>query len=282
MLYVVYYYPCSILIIYLTGSCAANSSLCRPNPERRHDMAQSNALIDTLKKALKSQRLTYADVAGHLNMSEANIKRMFASRRFSLDRLEAICALMQMELSDLFQLYEESRQRIKRLSEQQEKELVANEKLLLVAVCVRNRLSFKEIIDNYQISESECIRYLAKLDKLKIIDLLPDNRIKLRIDDGFSWIKNGPIEAFYERQIQSQFLHSRFNGTYEERKFLFALLSESSIQVVLKKINALAIEFAELHGQDSALSLDKRHSIGLMLAMRPWELQVFQPLQKRS
>lgn len=245
-------------------------------------MTQTHALIAILKKALKSQHVTYADVADHLNMSEANVKRMFASKRFNLDRIEQICHFMQMELSDLFRLYEESRHRISRLTETQEKELVANTKLLLVAVCVRNRLNFDDIIDNYRISKSECIRYLAKLDKLKIIDLLPDNRIKLRIDDGFSWIKNGPIEAFYERQIQSDFLKSHFNGDFAERKFLFALLSDASIQIVLNKMNALASEFAELHGQDSTLSLAKRHSMGLMLAMRPWELQAFQPLQKKS
>lgn len=245
-------------------------------------MTQSNALIDTLKKALKSQRLTYADVAQYLDMSEANVKRMFASKRFSLDRVEEICGLMQMELSDLFLLYEESRQRINRLTEAQEKGLVANEKLLFVAVSVRNRLSFEDIVNNYELSESECIRYLARLDKLKIIDLLPNNRIKLRIDDSFSWIKNGPIEAFFERQIQSQFLRSRFNADYEERKFLFGLLSDASVQVILKKINALSNEFAELHRQDASLPLDKRHSIGLLLAQRPWELQAFQPYHKRS
>ena len=52
-------------------------------------MAQTTALIETLKQALKSRRLTYAEVARRLEMSEANVKRMFASRRFTLDRLEA-------------------------------------------------------------------------------------------------------------------------------------------------------------------------------------------------
>ena len=61
-------------------------------------MTQTSALIDTLKKSLKTHQLTYALVAEKLNMSEANIKRMFASKRFSLDRLEEICQLMQMEL----------------------------------------------------------------------------------------------------------------------------------------------------------------------------------------
>jgi len=245
-------------------------------------MTQTSALIDTLKKALKTHQLTYARVAKKLDMSEANIKRMFASKRFSLDRLEEICQLMQMELSDLFQLYEESRHHINQLSLQQEKELVANEKLLLIAVSVRNRLSFDDMISNYEISETECIRYLAKLDKLKIIDLLPNNRIKLRIDDGFSWLKNGPIEQFFEKQIQSQFLKSTFNGDCEKRKFLFGLLGDSSIQIIMNKINALSNEFSELHRQDASLPLNTRHNVGFMLAVRPWELEKFQPFLKKQ
>lgn len=244
-------------------------------------MAQTEALIDTLKQALKNYGMTYAEVAQKLAMSEANVKRMFASRRFTLERLEDVCRLIQLDLSDLFQLYEESRQRITTLSNEQEKELISDTKLLLVAVSVRNRLTFDDIINNYDITDTECIRHLAKLDKLKIIDLLPNNRIKLRIDEHFHWLPNGPIERFYEKQIQSQFLRATFNGELEERLFLFGLLGDSSAHVMIKKIKSLAKEFAELHRQDASLPLAKRHNIGFMLALRPWDLDAFLPLQKK-
>lgn len=245
-------------------------------------MAQTAALIDTLKQALKSHRLTYAQIATKLDMSEANIKRMFAAKRFTLNRLEEICQLMQMELSDLFQLYEESRQQITQLTLEQEKELVSDDKLLLVAVSVRNRLSFSDIINNYQISETECIRYLAMLDKLKIIDLLPNNRIKLRIDDDFRWLPNGPIDRFFEQQIKNQFLKSRFKGDLEQRLFLFGLLGDSSTQIIMNKMQSLAKEFTDLHRQDAKLPLEKRHNIGFMLAIRPWDLEVFEPLRQKD
>ena len=244
-------------------------------------MPQTDALIDTLKQALKTHHLTYAEVARQLQMSEANVKRMFAARRFTLERLEQVCQLMQMELCDLFQLYDESRTRITQLTLEQEQELVGNEKLLLVAVSVRNRLNFNDILENFHISETECIRYLAKLDKLKIIDLLPNNRIKLRIDENFRWLANGPIESFFEKQIQGQFLKSRFKGELEQRLFLFGLLSDASVTTLINKMKMLAKEFSELHRQDSSLPLNKRHNIGFVLAMRPWELEVFQPLQRK-
>ena len=245
-------------------------------------MAQLPAVIATLKQALKAEHLTYADVARGLDMSEANVKRMFASERFSLERLEAICRLVHMELTDLFQLVEASRKRITRLTEEQERELVADTRLLLVAVSVRNRLSFEEIIHNYLISETECIRYLAKLDRLRIIDLLPQNRIKLRIDENFSWRSDGPIERFFEREVQSQFLKSGFRSAGSMRVFLTGLLSERSYEALSGKLRALGKEFTELHRQDSDLPLGKRRNIGLLLALREWEVAVFRPFKRQS
>ena len=243
-------------------------------------MAQKNALIKILQQALKSKGLTYADVAKGLNMSEANIKRMFSAKRFTLDRLEDVCQLMHMELSDLFQLYEESRQRIAQLTEEQEEQLVGDLKLLLVAVCVRNRMIFDEIIETYALSDTECIRYLAKLDKLQLIDLLPHNRIKLRIADDFRWLPNGPIERFFEKQIQGHFMRAGFNGAGQCRLFLTGPLSDRSHQMLMNKVRALANEFAELHRQDSGLARDKRQNIGLLIALRPWEFEAFQSLQR--
>lgn len=244
-------------------------------------MSQTTALIGTLKQLLRKSRITYADIARHLSMSEANVKRLFTTQRLTLPRLEAICELLQLQLSDLFEIHEESRQRITSLDLNQERELVADAKLLLVAVSVRNHLSFDDIINNYNISEAECIRYLARLDRLRIIELLPQNRIRLLIDENFSWIPNGPIEQFFNLKIQSQFLKSRFKGDLNCRLFQFGLLGENSCRLIISKLNALSREFTELHRQDLSLPLDRRYNLGLLMALRPWELEVFAPLIKR-
>lgn len=245
-------------------------------------MTQATALVDTLKQELRRQGITYAEVAKGLRMSEANVKRLFASKRFTLERLEEVCGLIQIELSDLFQAYDASRQRINQLTEEQEEELIRDHKLLLVAVSVRNHLGYDDIVNNYAISDAECIHCLAQLDRLKIIDLLPGNRIKLRIADDFRWLLGGPIERFYEKQIQQEFLGSNFRGELQQRLFVFGLLSDSSIEVINAKIRSLAKELAELHRHDANLSLDKRHNIGLMLALRPWELKIFKPFRQKK
>ena len=243
-------------------------------------MAETQNVINTLKRALRSSGTTYAKVAEGLEMSEANVKRMFAAERITLDRIEAICRLMDMSLGDLFQLYEESRHRIQQLTEDQEKELVADTKLLLVAVCVRNELDYQEILQNHHISETDLIQCLAKLDRLKVIDLLPNNRIKLRIDPNFSWIPHGPIERFYEKAIQKEFIEGRFE--HQNRVFLFGLLSEQSKAIIQERLQDLSREFIQLHRQDRKLPWDKRSTVGMLMAVRDWEFSILAPYVKNK
>lgn len=64
-------------------------------------MAQSKALVAVLKQALKAHSLTYRDVGLALSLSTPSVKRLFATHTLSLQRVDAICALMNMEMSDL-------------------------------------------------------------------------------------------------------------------------------------------------------------------------------------
>ncbi len=249
---------------------------------RKFDVKHSDALLSTLKRTLRAARITYADIARELDMSEANVKRLFATRSFSLQRLEIVCGMMHMDLGDLFRLHEASREKIRHLSKQQEQELVSDIKLLLVAVSVRNGMGFEEIFHHYRLDESETIRCLARLDRLGLIELLPGNRVKLLIDGNFTWLPNGPIERFYQRQIQQQFLDADFGADLELRQFQFGLLSEHTCDIIRRKLRGLAREFTELHRADQDLPLERRFSVGLLMAMRPWHLAAFDPLKVES
>lgn len=243
-------------------------------------MSQSPALIDALKRALRQRGLTYARVAEHLGLSEASVKRMFSSRHFTLERFDAVCALMHLEISDLFQLLEEERQRITHLSELQEKELVADPALFLVAVCARNRWSFEEILARYAFSETELVRLLARLDRIRFLELLPGNRIHLAVAADFRWLPDGPVERYYAGRVQEEFFQARFRDDGQLRLFLTGMLSLRSRETLQRKLNAVAREFAELHREDCALPLQQRVNVGLVMAMRPWELRAFRELER--
>ena len=245
-------------------------------------MAQTRELVTTLKAALKSEGKTYADVAVALELTEASVKRIFSQQNFSLDRLDRVCQMLGMEISDLVQMMNERRQQLQQLTWAQEQEITGDVTLMLVAVCVLNRWTMNEIVDYYRISDHECIRHLARLDRLKLIELLPKNRIRLLVAPNFSWIENGPIQQFFQKKIGQEFFHTGFNREDESLIVLNVMLSSQSSAELQRKLRRLAREFDALNNDDAALDLDERRGATLVLALRDWRFGLFKPIIRDS
>lgn len=243
-------------------------------------MSQISQIRNTLKQLLRQQQLTYNDLAQRLDMSEANVKRIFSTNSFTLERLEQICDVLQMSLSDLFIIAQKQTQQLTQLTREQELELLADTKLLLVAVCVRDAWAFEEIIEHYQIDKHECVRLLARLDRLKIISLLPNNHYKSLIAQDFRWIPGGPLEQFMEQEVMVKFMAPKKDEPWTFRFYLRGRYSPTSIDIIQRKLNQLTKEAAVLNQEDADLPLHKRQHFGLLMAMRPWEPSLFENLRR--
>ncbi len=238
-------------------------------------MSGTAELIASLKKELKSHGLTYADVARELELSEASIKRMFSIGHFTLERLSSICDLIGFEFADLVRVTDERKHRISHLSIEQEKELVKDLKLLLVAVLARNHYSFDEMVEHYNLEQGECFQLLARLERIKLIEIHPFNRIKLRVAEDFRWLPNGPIEQLFEGKFQKEFLASRFDGDKAFRIYLHGLLSPTSQDQFLLRLKGLVDEFSSSLKKDARRELGEKDGVGLLLAFRNWEPSMF-------
>jgi transcriptional regulator with XRE-family HTH domain len=245
-------------------------------------MAQARALIEALKQVLKSRRITYAQVARRLGMSEASVKRVFAKQRFTLDRLDKICGVLGIEITDLAKMVEHEAEGVDQLTLQQEAEIAADPKLMLVAVNALNHWTLDEIVDRYAISKIECIGLLARLDRLRIIDLLPNNRVRVIVGRNFSWRPDGPLQRYFRDQLEANFFGSRFDGKGERLAFVSGMLSRNSNAVIQQHMRRLETEFTELHNQDADLPLDERFGTSLLIAVRPWIPETFKKMQRKA
>jgi len=243
-------------------------------------MSQASALIDALKTALRRASLTYVDVGRGLGLSESAVKRMFAQKHLSLERLERVCGLVGLEIGDLLELVHEAEKRVTELTEEQERELVSDPKVLLVAVLALDHWSAARIGEIYRLSEAELVRTLARLDRMRIIDLMPDNRIKVRLARNFAWRKGGPIQRFFEERLQQDFFESSFLGSNELRVIVTGSLSRRSIEALQDRMRRIAEEFDSLVGEDRRLDHEARTGVSLVLAVRPWEPNLFAKLRR--
>ncbi len=238
-------------------------------------MSQIDKLVSTLKRQLKAQGKTYADVAKALDLSEASVKRLFSEQNFTLQRLDSLCQLLGVDFVQLIQQMDQQQRKVSSLTMEQEEEIAGDLGLILVAVCCLNGYSFEEILQQFRIEETELIRKLAKLDRLKFIELLPKNRIKLLVSPNFTWNPNGPIQRFFLDKVEQDFFQSRFDRETEQLIVVNGLLSSPKNKLVQEKMQRLAEEFNDMARDDSVLDMENRNGTTLVVAIRQWQYSVF-------
>jgi len=243
-------------------------------------MAQAGALVEALKRALKAKGITYARAAKGLGLSETSVKRMFSRRDFTLKRLDQICELAGIDFSALSRLMLEDAGRVSRLTVHQEKEIVSDTKLLLVALCAVSHWTFEEIVGAYRFSEAECIRCLTRLDRLGVIDLQPGNRIRLRISPSFTLLPGGPLQRFFKAHVQDEYLDANFDGAGELMLFVSGALSKTSSAAMVSRLQRVANEFSEMNNDDAERPSAERHGASMLVAIRPWEPRAFRELRR--
>ena len=247
---------------------------------QNNTMAQTRLIIDTLKHELRRQGINYKQVAQKLELSEASVKRLFSDHTFTLDRISKICELLNFEIANVIHEMEKKVELTQQLTLEQETELTSDMKLLLMAHFLMNKLTFEQIISIYDISESEGIRMLAKLDRMKLIELLPGNRIKLIVAKDFSFIPGGPIQRFYEKIVQQEFFDAPFDGNSEFRIFVSGFFSRPANAEIIRKIKRLAMDAHQLSEDSNEPPLEQRFGCSFIMAIRPWEVNVFDELRR--
>lgn len=235
-------------------------------------MSRNTDLTQALKVVLKKAGLTYADAAAHLDLSQASVKRLFKERSFSVARMEQLCELAGADLLELVRTVDDHKARINELNDAQEQELADNLPLFIAAICVLNRYRFEDILGSYAIEPLELQRLFARLDHIGIIELLPENRYRLRVSRNFRWRANGPIERFFVRSVLSSFLDRSLLRRNDHFHFAWGTISEATHQRFLEKLRRLYDEFNEAADMDAQLPLDQRTGAGLLMALRnDWE-----------
>jgi len=237
-------------------------------------MPQPSPIVQELKRVLKERELTYAEVAHALGLSVASVKRLFSTGAFSLTRIEAICQLAKLELSELAERARNRATSTTKLSLAQEKEVVADPRLFLITWLVLNRTPFEHIVREYDLPERDVVRYLIRLDRLRIIDLLPGNRVKLLVDRHFTWRADGPVQAYLFDRLLREFFAARFENPADEFYFHGGTVSEAAFAALKRAVRHAAAECVEIIERDRGTPA-KRSGAAFVVALRPWDYSGF-------
>jgi transcriptional regulator with XRE-family HTH domain len=236
---------------------------------------ESKLLVSALKRCLKMKGVTYKNLAKSMNLSESSVKRLFASNNLSIQRFEQVCEILGMSIFDIGKLAREEpgNKDPHSLSIEQEQALAENINLLIGFHLILNGWGFDQINSASDWSEPEVIKIFTTLDKLKLIALQPENKVKILTANNIRWRKDGAVRKRHEKLAFKEFLNDNFNKKDQLLDFEILELSPASsnilkrkLQLVLKEINDLAAMDYMLKPSDKS----EKQSTGIMLAMRPW------------
>lgn len=235
-----------------------------------------------LKRCLKSRGMTYAKLAPRLGLSEASVKRLFSSGGFTLERVEEICRLLDMDLFELARHAQADASTVTELSPQQEQALAEEPRLLLVFHLLLSGWRVEEIVAEYELTRAQAIKLMAELDRLRLIDLKPGDDVRLRTARQITWRRNGPIRRAYQTQVLTEFFGTAFDTAGEALRFEAKELSRASRDVIRRKLERLVQDFNELARLDAALKPSERDSVGLVLGLRPYVLSLFTRMRRKG
>ena len=243
-------------------------------------MSTTADLVSALKHELKSAHMTYADLAVAMGMAESSVKRMLAKGDMPLSRIDAICRALKIDFADLARRVADSQPLLAQLTQEQERAVVADKKLLLVAICVLSQWTLEQVIASYRLTEPECIGYLAQLDRIGIIALRPLNRYRLKLAKAFRWRPHGPVIDYFRDNALLDYFSGGFDGAGEGLLLVHGSVSRSLAPSFMERMQRVAQDFAQQHLADQKLHDKDREGYTLLLAMRSWEFEAFAALRR--
>ena len=245
-------------------------------------MSTTHDLVTALKRELKAAHMTYADLALALGMAESSVKRMLAKGDMSLSRIDAICHALKLDFADVARRVADAQPLLREMTQAQESAVVADKKLLLVAICVLSQWTPEQITARYRLTDTECVTYLAQLDRIGIIELRPLNRYRLKLAKTFRWRPHGPVMNYFREHALLNYFSGGFDGAGESLLLVHGSVSRTLAPMFMERLQRVAQDFAQQHQTDQKLAVADREGYTLVLAMRSWEFEAFSVLRRQS
>jgi len=243
-------------------------------------MSTTADLVSALKKELKAAQLTYADLARGLGMAESSVKRMLAKGDMALSKIDAICRVLKIDFAELARRVADAQPLLKELTQEQERAVVADKKLLLTAICVLSQWTLEQLVAEYRLTPAEAIKYLVQLDRIGIIELKPLNRYRLKLAKTFRWRPHGPVMHYFRDHAVLDYYSGGFDGHAEGLLLVHGSVSRAIAPSFVDRLQRVAQDFAQQHQADQKLPAADREGYTLVLAMRSWEFGAFAQLRR--
>ena len=153
----------------------------------------SRQLFDSLKQVLRSRGITYRELASKVSFSESTIKNIFHDGNASIERVVELCEAVGITFPDLVNLANEEAASTFSFSLEQEQFFAEHPQYYYYfRDCFFEGKSPEVIAEHYHLSPASTLKYLLRLEKLGLLELPPENRVRFKVYGKLRWLQGGP------------------------------------------------------------------------------------------
>lgn len=226
-----------------------------------HDMAPLDEksdverLLSALRRAFRERGIRQSQIAEALGVSVVTIRRYMSGKGMSLQLLEKLCHIVDLRIIDLAEMALNGEQGlIHRLSDEQESGLAHDVMRAFLFYLLRYGWTPEEVRRECGLSEAELITHLVQLDRLGLIRLLPNNKVRSLTVKYPDWHQGGPVRRTFDRSARKIFATMDYNGPqaiWELETLKLSPVSIVQLDLLMKdfvaSVRALALDDRRQH-----------------------------------
>lgn len=236
-------------------------------------MKISKELMTLLKNLAKSQGVTQKMIAEKFEVSLPTVKRWYQGKGLTLEQANLLSEYLGISLGEALMSIKKNTNNFEYTMEQENFFSNNPDYLAFFDNLIRGK-TVQSVVKKFNISNIKTTKYLLKMEKLGLIELLPKNKVKLLVTGEPVWRKNGPLSKRFKNKIINDFLES-FNSVKFNKFHLFDL-NTNDVEKLIISINEI-MDFATNASNRAAISSGKSKSYGFSVSLKgfTWSLDSF-------
>ena len=227
-----------------------------------------------LKRIFKAQGLRYADIAARLAVSEGTVKRYLNNKGLTLDVLHRLCKAADLTMGELARLTEEENPTAPPPATAAQEQILARDiTLSMTFFLLTQGWRSERIARELELDDVALTGCLTQLDRLGMIALFPNNRVRLLRAFARNPDPKGATYALMARRVHEFFDNIDLEDPAVIWTNGFARLSEASLSQISRHLDGLRDEIFELGQRDLHLASDRVKWCAVFAAVRPVSIE---------
>ncbi len=144
-----------------------------------NEQVQYKDILATLKSLAKTKGIKYAQISEDTGIAESSLRKIFTGRDCPLTSILKICSALEVTLDEVLSLQKNKKMKFYEFNDEQDRYFADFYDCYKLYIRVlRKHEKIGDVVKDLGISEAVHRQYLKDLESLKLIERMPEDRIK--------------------------------------------------------------------------------------------------------